>query len=72
MKQHLFVGQSKFDWIVQTRNLDTTPLSFAFTGQELNPPINETVPVPSSGSATINKVVYSENTVTNSWIRNWI
>ena len=34
------IGQSDFDWLVQTRTLDSFPENFSFSGQEVNPPIN--------------------------------
>ena len=58
----LTIGQTQFDWIVKTRGFDTTPLPFAFTGQELNPPLGAGSSVGSPEG--INKVVYTDNTVT--------
>ena len=61
----LNVGQTEINWIVQTRDYDTTPLPFEFSGQQLNPPLDSTGAGTSTGSATaIKQVVYSENTAT--------
>lgn len=59
------IGQGVFQWIVTTRTRDSFPLSFSFTGQEVNPPINNAgIPTVVGSATSINTVVYSENTAT--------
>jgi len=59
------IGQGVFQWIVTTRTRDSFPLNFSFTGQEVNPPINNAgIPTVVGSATSINTVVYSENTAT--------